>query len=166
MSNNKKLFFFRVFVLGLSLVLLPACSSVDKTVYKNARTLAPLEIPPNLMAPAVSDGVEMTTQTNSITASKAALIWERDGGLVMVLNLDYATAWTEIGAILKAQGFSIKGESQAKGLYNLQLQGIPKQLSVEDRGVTTLITMIDSENRRDHSNEAYQVLSKIHAELK
>lgn len=162
---NKKLLSIQIIGLGLILALLTACSTVDKTAYKNARTLPPLEVPPNLMAPAVRDGVEMVTQTDSISAGKAALIWERDGGLVMVVNLDYATAWLQIGNILKAQGFSIKSENQNKGFYHLQLQSISKQLSIEDRGVTTLVTIIDTDNRRDHSNEAYQVLSKIHAEL-
>ncbi len=163
---NKKIFFLRVIVLGLSLALLAACSSIDKTAYKNARTLPSLEIPPNLMAPAVSEGVEMVTQTDSVAAGKAALIWERDGGLLMVLNLDYATAWMQIGEILKAKGFSIKSEEKAKGLYHLQLQDSSKQLSIEDRGVKILVTILDSKKRRDHSNEAYQILSKIHAELR
>lgn len=162
---NKKTFFLQVIGLGLSLVFLTACSSVDKTVYKNSRTLPTLEIPPNLMAPSVSEGVEMTTQTDGVTAGKSALIWQRDGGLIMVLNLDYATAWSQLGDILKAQDFSITSENQAKGLYYLQLQGVSKQLSVEDRGVMTLITIINAENLRDHSDEAYRVLSKIHAEL-
>ncbi|MCF6236251.1 MAG: outer membrane protein assembly factor BamC [Gammaproteobacteria bacterium] len=166
MNSNKKWFYLQTVALSLSLILLSACSSVDKTLYKDARTLPPLEIPPNLMAPEVADGVEMTTQTDDVSAGKSALIWERDGGLIMVLNLDYATAWLLIGDVLKAQGFSIKNESKAKGLYTLQLQGTSKQLSVEDRGVKILVTMIGSKNQRDHSAEAYQVLSKIHAELK
>ena len=163
---NKKIFSLRLTVLGLSLALLAACSSIDKTAYKNARTLPSLEIPPNLMAPAVSEGVEMITHTDSVAAGKAALIWERDGGLIMVLNLDYATAWMQIGEILKAKGFSIKNEEKSKGLYHLQLQDSSKQLSIEDRGVKILVTIFDSKNRRDHSNEAYQILSKIHAELR
>ncbi len=166
MNSNKKRFSLQMVVLSLSLALLSACSSVDKTLYKDARTLPPLEIPPNLIAPETSDGVEMTTQTDDVIAGKSALIWERDGGLIMVLNLDYTTAWMLIGEILKAQDFLIKNASQEKGLYDLQLQGVSKQLSVEDRGVKTVVTIIDSKKHRDHSDEAYQVLSKIHAELK
>ncbi len=164
--NNKKIFSLRVISLGLSLILITACSSVDKTVYKDARTLPLLEIPPNLMAPKVDDGVEMRTLTDQISAGKTALIWERDGGLVMVLNLDYATAWSQIGDVLKEQGFVVKNESQAKGLYDLKLQDTSKQLSVEDRGVKTLITIINAENRRDNSDEAYLILSKVHSKLR
>jgi len=41
MNSNKKWFYLQTVALSLSLILLSACSSVDKTLYKDARTLPP-----------------------------------------------------------------------------------------------------------------------------
>ncbi len=157
----------KAILLLATVIMLGACSSVDKSAYKSARTLPPLEIPPDLMSPAAGDDIEMTVKANGVFAAKSALIRERDGALAVVINdMDFATAWSKVGDILAAIGVAVEDGQRSKGLYRLNFQGEVKRLSIEDRGVMVLLTVIDAGNRRDGSDAAYNLLSKIHAGLK
>ncbi|NOY61933.1 MAG: hypothetical protein GXP10_02055 [Gammaproteobacteria bacterium] len=158
--------------------LLTACSTptVDER-YKNARTVQWLEIPPDLISPAVDSNSGITPAANDLTdsidAAYAALIVEHLGGFSLLLMEPFEQAWPLIEKQLAVAAIAIIEQNKTLGLLTLQPGGAKdkslsptQRLSLQQRGRHTLITVVDEQGQRSDSAAAFDLLSTLQKNLR
>jgi outer membrane protein assembly factor BamC len=112
-------------VAGCGAISLPKIES-DKIDYKSAQQLPPLEVPPDLAAPATDDryaipGAPGTAPADSAAATSPVTLIKGDAGNSMLSVKDsFDRAWRRVGLAIDRSGINIEDRDRSKGIYRVR----------------------------------------------
>ena len=153
-------------VLCLSVVLAASsgCSWFRaSTGYEHSPESRPLEVPPDLDAPAVDRSMEIPATPSAGSSTQARGV---QTGTSFVLNDSADGAWRRLGLALdRIEGVSITERAQLLSVYNVSYEGETFLVKVSAEGQVSRISAVSAEGRELTTGAAGRLLAVLRSRL-
>lgn len=153
----------RLLILAAASVALVAASGCSmfrgKTGYELPPESRPLEVPPDLDAPATADGLRIpgTTSAPAATAAPAQ---------AFTLNDTPASAFGRVGiALTRIDGVSVSERSQLLGVYTVAYEGETFLIRISPEGQGARIAAASADGREINSGSGAKLLGLLRQRL-